>query len=155
MEMSEMILLGVAALIAIFIIVKIAKTIFRILIGLAVIAALWLVFKGGIGDFSSSDVDNFFKNTTITQLMNTHCTPESKEGLKCKCIITPVYNDLSLRFTSQELTELESNKKRMADEMFKSLKNKRTTIEDCLGEKKDSSLKYLKKVKDIMEIINE
>ena len=156
METSEMILLGIAAIIALFILVRIAKTIFKVIIVVAILAALFFLLKGGsLDSLMGPSVNNIFQNTTITQLMDQHCSPEKRNDLKCKCIVTPVYNDLTIRFDSKELAELEENKKRMAEEMLRSLQNKRAYVQECMGDKKESGLKWLKKVKDILEIVSE
>ena len=107
-----------------------------------------------LGNFFEPKVESLFENTTISELMTNHCNPEDADKIKCKCIVTPVYNDLNMRFSKAEIQKLETDKRKMTNEMLKSLKNKNQEVKDCLGSKGEKGLEWIKKIGDLIKAVS-
>lgn len=137
-----MILLAIAAFVALWIIFKIAKVIFKVALFLAVMLFGYLFFFGGsIEDVLEPGLEQMFKKNTIEQLMAKHCNPEKMDVLRCECIIMPVYSDLTKRFNDLQLKELSENNKRMTEEVLISFQNQKERMKNCAKEKKSGWLK--------------
>lgn len=142
MEPMQMILLAVAAFVALWIIFKIAKAVFKVALFLAVMLFGYIFFFGGsIEDVSEPILEQMFKKNTIEELMAKHCNPEKKDVLRCDCILMPVYGDLNKRFNETQMKELSQDHKRMTDEALISFKNEKENIKACANEKKSGWLK--------------
>lgn len=157
MEMKEYLMLGIAGVIAVWIIIRIARSLFKFAILGAVLFGAYYIFSSGNADgLINTGLESMLKNTTITQLMDKHCTPENKDGTKCECVITPIYNDLNMKYDKTEMVQLEQNKKKMADEMMVSFKAKRPEIEACIKNKGEQStvVKMFKMLKSLTEMVS-
>lgn len=152
MENSQLILLVIAGVIAFFLLSKVISTIFRVAIIAAVIMGGYWLFSGDSGSPLANSAEKLLENTTITELMNKHCADPS--STKCKCVVMPVYNDLTTRFSRAEIAEIESDKKRMATEMMNSFKAKKQEINACWGQKKDEAVGFFQKIKQVFSLFS-
>ncbi len=152
MEYGELILLGIAAVIVIAIFAKLLKTIFRVAVVVAVLFGVYWFWSGGnFGQMTESKIESMLQNTTITELMNTHCTESKKESVRCKCIITPVYNDMNYNYSKRDIEQMEAtNRDEMARIMMSSFKTKKPEIMECVNQKKEGALQWVGKIKDII-----
>ncbi len=155
MSTQEMLIYGVVGLVAIIIIFRVLKTLVKWVFIAAILFGLyWLYTSGSLDGLVEPQMEKLFSNTTISQLMDQHCTPDKADKAKCKCLITPVYIDLNQRFTKTQIRELEANKKQMVDEMMTSFSNVKSDVKDCLGDKKDDKLKWVDKLKGIVDLLS-
>jgi len=155
MESSELILLVIAGIIGLFILVRIAKTLFKVaFIALFALGGYYLWTSGSVDGWIEPTMESMFKNTTISELMDKHCSPSSKDGMKCQCIVTPVYNDLNMRFSKSELTQLEQNKKRMVEEMLTSMKTQKKEMESCLKSDESTVMKMFNMAKSLFNMVS-
>lgn len=157
MENTELILLAIAGVIGIIIIWRLMKTLFKVVIIAALLLGAYLFFSGGSLPFGGGEGkingEKLLENMTISQLVEKHCAPGKENSLKCKCWITPVYNDLNLRYTKAELVQIEGDRTRMAQELKTSYSNKKTEINACMGEKKDNVVTWFGKAKNTVNSI--
>lgn len=140
----QLIITIIIAIIGIVVLLKVLKNLAKIAFIIVVVLFLFFMFSGGEG----GSAEKIFQNTTISELMDKHCTPKNKDGFKCQCLVTPVYNDLNQRFSKADIKQIEQNKKRMTDEMLKSYKNRKTTIHDCLKSKGQKGMEWISTIKD-------
>ena len=159
-NMNSLIAIGIGVVLAI-IIFKVVKSIIKA-VGFIILVAVALYFwQGGTveglaekGKNTKEDVIDYslgqyfdVKNTAISDLVNTYCADGRENETKCKCVVTPVYNDLTSRLSASELKQLESNKELKIREIRNSITNQAQTIKSCgsqaEGKKFMNSMKWL------------
>tara|TARA_B100000427_G_scaffold295323_1_gene274384 strand:+ start:241 stop:699 length:459 start_codon:yes stop_codon:yes gene_type:complete len=120
------IILVAGAIILGFTLIKLAtKILFRIIIFLVILIGIYMGYQQVLG-----------KNI-IDDLSNLYCETENLDLVKCTCFIEPILNDLSNRFSIQEIEQLKQNKLKSNAEFIKSYKTKELEIKNCferLGE---------------------
>ena len=115
---------------------------------MAIIAALYFMLTGkGITEAFSPGLESMFKDKTITQLRDQHCT-KNPDGVKCLCIVQPVYDDLMTKYDSYEIQQLEKNEKDMLAATKASFKEKKSEIQECLKGKSEGGVSFIKKIID-------
>lgn len=157
MGVQEYVLIGLALVIGIWILIRVARTLFKVAIFVGILFGGYYIWNSGSADgLIGTGLESMLHDTTITQLMDKHCTPENRDGTKCECVVTPIYNDLSMKYNKYEMTQLEQNKKKMIDEMMSSLKTKRPEIEACIKNKGEQStvFKMYKMLKSLSQMVS-
>lgn len=148
MSTTELILLAIAAIIAIYILIRIAKTLFKIAIFAVALFVIYLIWTSGSADnLIESGLEKMFQGQTISQLENKYCADGRADKMRCECVIIPVHEDLKARFRPHELNDLEQNEKLMVDEMLKSFNNKKPEIKECMKEKQSRWIRAFNTIK--------
>lgn len=130
METQNIIILIVAVIIGILLIRFVAKVLFKVIIFLALVAAIcYLIFfyKGGIKN--SGD-----KKNVLYELQDRYCK-EKFDTIKCDCIINPLINDLTVRYKPDEIMVISKDPGKSAEIIVKLLNENKTEIKECLKEK--------------------
>ncbi len=155
MQTSEIVLLGIAAIIGVLIFMRVMRSLFRIIFILAVIAALYYFISGKtVTDGVDSGIESMFRNTTITELMNQKCPPSQLETLACKCAIVPAYQDFTTRFSPAEIQAMMPNRTKMLEETWKSFAATRGAMGTCFNEKKEKGIQVFQKIKDLYNLLS-
>ncbi len=155
LSQNEMILLAVAGLIGVFIIMKIAKSLIKFALFAGIAAFLFYLVTGSdMGGLFEPGLETMFKNTTIRDLQAKHCATGKEDNLKCKCLVSPIYADMEDRLGAQGISRMEKDKQRMVDEMMSSFKARRGEIQECLGGKGEEGKAFLKKAKELIEVLS-
>ena len=156
MQNTEIILLAIAAVIGIILFMRVMRTIMRVVFIVAVLGAIVYFWSGRTAvEQVDVSVDTLFDNTTITELMSRHCPPDKLETMRCHCAIVPAYNDFNTRFSPDEISAMQNNRTRLLTETAISLKNTRSEISKCLAEKKDQTVGFFQKIRDIYNLVTQ
>jgi energy-coupling factor transporter transmembrane protein EcfT len=135
----------ILASIAVIIVFKVAKSILKavLVVALIVVVSFVLLYSLGIGPFQ--------KNVAaIKNLEEKYCKEESQKN-KCDCIVKPISKDLYSRFSEDELDSLFQDKGKSAYLLYKSYKAQTKVIEDCL-EKRNAQKEKLEFIQDLLPI---
>lgn len=126
---TNLIITVVIAIVLFFLIIKFAKKLIKLVLIIILAAAL------GLFGFLYLNQIN-----TIDDLHAKYCDDLSvkKDSLKCVCIITPLQEDFQVRFTQEEMDNM--NSVHFAKELSVSLFNKRKEISQKLKENKAENL---------------
>ena len=163
MEMNSLLTLGIGIVVILLIIKFVTKLLFK-LIGLTIIVAIGAIYMYSYTDYFETHKDNKFVNEignkiekhkdskiinaitdkinlkSLKEYENKFCKDEASENdkIKCKCIITPILDDLKSKYTNKELNELYKNKSAYIKELLKSFTNNKEKIKKLL-EQNDAS----------------
>lgn len=150
---TELLVFGIAAIVIIFIITRVARFFFRIILFVAVIAALFYFISGKtVGSlFTTPTLESLFEKTTLNGLYNTTCNGGTASDAKCACIVNVVYNDIKTRYTDLGLQELDDNKMMMLVEVRKSIKTHSSEMEACLKQRGNEGLKFLNMLQNMFK----
>ena len=148
-----LILVG-AGILIISILMKVAKSIFKIALTVVVLGLAWYFWQGGsLADLKDEGVRQLFKKAAISDMKDIYCDGEKAEKTKCICIITPVYDDLHARYSISEIREIEKDEDQVMAEIRLSLQRRNKEIRSCLTERKGSQ--YLNILKHVWGEVKE
>jgi hypothetical protein len=142
--MSTNLIVIIVAIVIILILLKyVTKTAVKIAAIVVVLVGLglFIFLKAG----HTADDINFSDAVTeysISDLKQIYCESKANksDSLKCICIIQPISEDLSSRFTQEELDDLEKHRLKFAKELIKSINNKKDIIKAKLKENNANEL---------------
>ena len=132
------IIIIIVAIIAIFLIIKFAKAIIKIVGTIVVVGGIAAYIYFGTDLINkNTEIDRIIEDISIENIKVTYCTGEMShsDSIKCECIIMPLYDDLTSRFSNEKLNDLPKNKLKFASELLKSFNNKKLIIKKKLKEK--------------------
>ncbi len=139
--------IGIASLITfgiIFLLIRFfTKTIIKIvLIGL--VLAVLGIYAFIVIDNPEEDISfvQVMTDYTLDDLERLYCKngTSKTDAIKCKCIITPLSNDMKSRFSSHELKHIKNNRIRYIFELIKSFRNQKSKIKQKLKSNNASHL---------------
>ena len=117
----------IIAVILIFLILRyIVSKLFKILLFLLIVA-------GVIFGLYFADIGPFKANINMDYVETKFCKDELASSNKCKCIVTPVMEDLRQRFPPEELEKINADKLEAAFVMIKSMDAQDAMIKECLA----------------------
>lgn len=130
MDLTDIIIIVVGIILLILVLRFIAKNILKI-IGVLIIIVVFgyflLFYKGGLLDLGNKDF-------ILNELKEKYCVEQIDE-IKCECIIEPLFNDITSQYSLEELAELQKDKTKSLEIIFKSLRDNRAEIKSCLKER--------------------
>lgn len=129
-------ILVVVAIVALYILVKVASRILKV-IAIVVIAGLgWYFYQGNsFDDLKGDALRVLVGNTKIEDYPTKFCTEEKKDNFKCACIAQPIYLDMKSRLSDTEIANLENDREAKMAEIKQSILNRQAEIKACGGEK--------------------
>ena len=143
---SDILVLAVGLILGLLIIKLLAKFIFR-LVAVILLLIIGLSYTYFYTDFFEKHQDNAIVAAiedkidfvSILEFQKEHCQdgPKSRtDSITCECIIIPLVNDLTSRFTPDEIEALEKNKQRYLKEILAALKRNQKDITAELKKRK-------------------
>ena len=114
--------LALSVLVLRYIVKRLFKILFFLLLVAGVVIALYL---GDIGPFN--------KVVNLDYIETKFCEGELKTSNKCVCIVEPIASDMRKRFSGDELAELNADKFNAAYTLLMSFDKKKTDIKQCLA----------------------
>lgn len=155
MEPTNLLIVGAVILIGGYILLKVASKIIKTVLTLALVGLAIYFWQGGTVDgLKSAGVKTLFnKKTTISGLLDQHCSAQKAEKVKCLCIAEPVYADLTSRLSGSDISAIDQDSDRVQEEIRTSLKNKQKEIRNCLVKNKGSQ--YMEALKDVAGKVKE
>jgi len=140
----NVVIAGIIAFVLIIFLVKFAaKNLVKILgIGVILIAVavyIFLVFGNPDKDIKFAEV---LTEYTIDDLHNAYCASSDNraDSLKCVCIIQPLYDDIHVRFSEAEISEMKNKRMKFAAELVRAYNNKKAVINQKIKENKADGL---------------
>lgn len=126
----------IATIIVGVLIVKFATGFLLKLLGVAclIAGAMILMYQHAIWPFKEQTI-------SIEWLERKYCSGETKDILKCNCIVQKIKGDLNSRFTADELNVIHDNRVKAAYVLRKSYQAKLEEIKICLGTNAEIQLK--------------
>ena len=119
MEITDILLLIAAIIIAWIVFKFVTQVIVKIIVFLILIIFCYSLYK----THTSSNI--------IQELQSQFCDDSQDNSINCDCFVTPIISDLNERFSKTALDSLQSNNIESVKEIFISLDNKREEISDC------------------------
>lgn len=154
MQTTEIVLLAIAAFIGILLFMRVIRTVMRVVLIVAVLGAIYYFWSGKtVVEQNDTNIEALFDNTSITELMSKHCTPEKLETMRCKCAIVPAYNDFKARFTPDDISAMQNNRAQLLAETTISFKNTRSSMGNCLDEQKNKAVGFIQKIRDLYNLV--
>lgn len=138
----------IGAIIVVIIALKFAKQIASKIIGFVVVVGLvvGVMYYKSWGPFEHNVAE-------MAHLQEKYCG-ENGDADICDCILTPIKEDMSQRFTQEELDSLSTQRIRAAYVLKKSMQQTKVQAATCL-EKRGATSKYKKFVQDFIPIENQ
>ena len=144
-------IIGIAAVVILYILLKIASKVIRLIGVIAVVALGYFFWNGGtVDDLKEEVVQALFKEQDINQLLSTYCEGSKADGFKCECIVKPVYEDLTSRLSAEEIAALANDEQARIAQIRQSMRNQGSTIRSCIVKEKGGE--YWDKVKGVIEV---
>lgn len=143
-------LIALAAIsLILFILVRIARTVVKLVLTLIVLGLAWYFWQGGtVQGLTDKAVDQIFKETTLTTMESDLCQGPMADKGNCRCIVYPVSQDISSRLSAREMAEFDQDPERVREEIKKSIKNKQKEIRKCLID--EPGQRYLEELKELL-----
>jgi hypothetical protein len=153
--MATSTLIAAAALVVvIFLIIKIAKTVIRlILIVVGIGLAVYFWRGGNWNSLQNAGIESLLGDTTLEGLKTRICGGAGSNDVKCACIAMPLYQDIASRLSPEEIAAIDKSRSKVQEELKKSLANRKKEITDCLLAKKGPE--YMEQIKTITEMAAE
>ena len=145
LPLTNIIILVLAAIGAIYLIFKVGSKIIKT-VGLILILALGVfLWQGGtVDDLKLKGIGTLFGDTPISQFESKYCGGDSQDDrTMCDCVAQPIYQDLKSRYSSGELSALDLDKSKRKEAIKESMKNKQGEIFSCLKDRGIDSVKEL------------
>ena len=142
------------ALALIFILFRVAKSIFKIVLSVVVLGLAFYFWQGGTVDgLKDKGTQAIFKDADLSNMMQVHCQEEKADKIKCECVIGPVFQDIHSRLSSSEIAQANQDPQRIEEEIQRSMKNEKKEIRRCLVN--NSGGKVLDQLKGVLGSLNE
>jgi hypothetical protein len=93
----------------------------------------------------------FNKEFILYELREKCCKGDDEDQAKCNCIINPLLEEFSKKYSREEIQELSKNKAKSIKEILKTADANKAEIKTCLKENKSESL-WKDFVKDVKKI---
>ena len=151
MEPIQLIVIGFGAVVAIYIIFRVTKFLFKLLFLALVAGLIYYLLVGGDLPWLKSDtmksfqdnigsvaIDEIFEGKSLRELAALCAEDETSD--RCYCIISPVREDIAARFSQEEIDRSSNNPEEVKSLLKESLYNQRKTIGDCLVNKNANQL---------------
>ena len=117
----------------IFILFRVAKSVFKIVGTLLVLALAFYFWQGGtVAGLKDKGTQAIFKDANLSNMMQMHCQGDKADKAKCTCVIGPVFQDIHSRLSSTEISMANQDSERIESEIQTSMKNKKKEIRKCL-----------------------
>ena len=138
-----------AVILVVYILMKVARTVLKFVLTIAIIALAWYFWQGGTVDgLKLKGVEQVFKDTSLSNMEEDLCQGEKADKLKCQCIVMPVKEDLESRFSQEEMQRMDTDEEIVKEEIARSIKNQQKEIRSCLV--KEGGGKYMNLLKGIL-----
>ncbi len=144
---SDLILVGIGAIIVIWILFKVAKTLFRVAIFALLIGALYFLWTGQTpSGVIKTGVKAALQKNNIADLHDKYCGLGKRDKALCACIFQPIYSELSNSYSESEIRTLE--KDAMVSATMNAFNAQKEVITACIKEKKEDKLKIIEVLKE-------
>ncbi len=128
-------------LIIIYILFRVASSIFKLILVAGVIGLAYYFWQGGtVDELKDSGIEVIFKDANLSNMKAIHCDGTDSDRTKCTCIVEPVYDDIYQRLTREEIARINTSDDAVKEELRKSMKRQRKEIRKCLIDNKGSKL---------------
>jgi len=131
----NIILLIAAGLVIGFIFLRVAQTLLKTILIVAVVGLVVYLWQGGsIDELGQKSIGLFFKKSSYHAMLEVNCPDKKAERSRCDCLVEPVYQDLGKQYSEAQLDELDDNWEDLRREIGKSLKANQKEVRKCLKE---------------------
>ena len=154
MELSELILFFIIAILLVAVLQKAAKSLAVIALITAIISFIYLFVSGNASHLTNPNLDIVFRNNNVSELHQNYCCRGcAKENRPvCTCIIEPIYKEMIGIYSPKQLYEIENNGGRgISPEVKRVLDFNRNNINHCLSEKNTTRKNIIKQFTDFLE----
>lgn len=154
MELSELILFFIIAILFVAVIQKAAKSLATIALITAIISFIYLFVSGNASHLTNPNLDLVFRKNNVSQLHENYCCRGCVKETRpvCTCIIEPIYKEMVGIYSPRQLYEIENNSGRgISPEVKRVLDFNRDNINQCLSEKNTTRKKIIKQFTDFLE----
>jgi len=126
-------IVAAAFLVIIYILFKVASSIFKFILVAGVIGLAYYFWQGGtVDELKDSGIEVIFKDANLSNMKAIHCDGTDSDRAKCTCIIEPIYDDLHERLSREEIARINASADAVKEELRKSMKRQRKDIRKCL-----------------------
>lgn len=144
---TDLLLIAAAALVVIYILSKIAKSLLKIAAVLALVVLIYMIWTGKSPDqLLEPGIKAVFQDKNVDELYAEHCAVDKRDKALCICVVEPVYRDLHERFSLRELRRFDRDQ--LAEETLVSYRSEQDGIQDCLKQKGVSKLNVLELLRE-------
>lgn len=138
----------------IFILFRVAKSIFKIVLSVVVLGLAFYFWQGGTVDgLKDKGTQAIFKDANLSNMMEVHCQGEKADKIKCECVIGPVFQDIHSRLSSSEIERANQDPQQIEAEIQTSMRNEKRDIRKCLVN--NSGGKILDQLKGVLGNLGE
>ena len=132
----NLIILALAVIGALYLIFKVGSKVIKAL-GLILILALAIFFwQGGtVDELKLKGIGAMFGDTPVAEMEAKYCQNEKEEGNMCQCVVMPVLQDLDARYSRSELADLDKDNDARKEAIKESMKNKQKEILGCMKDR--------------------
>jgi len=145
----NMLILASAFIIILYIFFKVAGSLIKLVLTVAVLGLVYYFWQGGtVSDIKDTGIEAVFKDANLTDMVEANCTGNKADRTRCTCIIEPVYDEIHARLSEKEIASVNKDPDQIQEEIRKSMQKQKKEIRACIIQHKGDKL--LDKIQDLL-----